>query len=141
MKVEEMFFRSPYNYDRDAISEDTGTFCADPSLADQSSKEESDINTIVRRFGISGHLPMNVQPPVYADMDALRSPQECANLFIEAREAFNRLPAAVRRRFDNAQEFVEFCSLKENQAEIDALGLGPIRENVESSGAGDKPAE
>ena len=62
-------------------------------------------------------------------------------MFIEARDAFNRLPVAVRRRFDNAQEFVDFCSRSENQAEIDALGLGPIRENEESKGAGDKPAE
>ena len=56
-KVVAPFVRSPYNYDMSAVSDETGLCCEDESLAIQSAKEDADINTIVRRFGLTGELP------------------------------------------------------------------------------------
>lgn len=137
-KGDKMFLRSAFNYDVDAVSSETGLACLDPSLADQSQKDEVDINTIVHRFGVTGHLPFAAQDPVFADVSMALTAHEAMNEWIAARDAFNRLPSAVRRRFDNAADFVAFCSDRANQKEIDELGLGPIRENVEAP-VEDKP--
>ena len=55
--MKSVFLRSSFNYDRDAASNETALECLDESKAIQSAEEESNINTIVRRFGISGELP------------------------------------------------------------------------------------
>ena len=65
MKIVEMFFRTPYNYDRDAVSHETGLVCDDPSLAVQSDADDCDINVIVRRFGLTGTMPMSGRVPQY----------------------------------------------------------------------------
>jgi len=46
-----MFIRSAFNYSVDDVSLESGLDCPDESLAIQSAEEESNINTIVRRFG------------------------------------------------------------------------------------------
>ena len=61
------FFRSPYNYDRDSVSRETGTACPEETLTQQQFKEECDINTILDRFGITGEVPTNVRQPISAD--------------------------------------------------------------------------
>ena len=52
-----VFLRTPYNYDVDEVSAETGLACFDESLTQQQFKEESDINEIVRRFGLTGQTP------------------------------------------------------------------------------------
>ena len=46
-KVPVVFLRTPYNYDTMAASNESALECLDESLAIQSAKDESDINTIV----------------------------------------------------------------------------------------------
>ena len=41
------FIRSPFNYDTDEASNETGLVCDDESLAVQSERDECDINIIV----------------------------------------------------------------------------------------------
>ena len=38
-------------------------------MAVQSQRDEADINTIVRRFGLSGELPQGVRAPTYGDFE------------------------------------------------------------------------
>ena len=57
------FMRTPYNYSMDAVSEETGLECKDPSKTVQADKDDADINTIVKRFGLGMALPQGVRLP------------------------------------------------------------------------------
>lgn len=77
----------------------------------QEFKEETDINTIVRRFGVTGQVPVSARVPLNVDFADSVDFREAMNAMVEARESFDVLPAKVRARFHNdPAEFVDFCS-------------------------------
>lgn len=118
------FVRSAYNYDQDEASVEAGLLCADESLAIQSQRDEADINTIVRRFGITGQLPVGLRLPTFGDFDEVFDFQSAQNALVEADRAFMAVPAEIRMRFGNdPQRFVEFCSDEKNLPELRKLGL------------------
>lgn len=124
MKGEKMFLRTPYNYDTMQVSDETGLKCEDPSLAQQNMKDECDINTIVRRFGLTGELPSGVRMPQYGDFTGVTDYHSALNAVIAAQDSFAQLPADVRARFGNdAASFVDFCMNEDNRAEAEKLGL------------------
>lgn len=124
MKVNPPFVRTPFNYDRDAASDASGLSCLDVSLAQQQFKDDSDINTIVRRFNLSGELPSGVSVPQYGDFLAVYDYHSAMNVVRSADAAFMAMPAHVRARFDNDPGlFVDFISDEKNRAEAEALGL------------------
>lgn len=136
-----MFVRNPYNYDADEVSEETGLKCEDESLAVQSEKDEADINTIVRRFGLTGQLPENVRMPQYGDFTGITDYQTALNTVIAADEAFMTMPAEIRQRFNHdPQEFVEFCLDANNLEEARKLGLVPAAEVKTAPAAEGAPA-
>lgn len=111
------------NDDFDDRSEKTGLACEDKSLAVQSDADDADINTIVRRFGLTGQLPQNVRVPMQDDFVEAMSFQEAQNAMIDADRSFMRMPADVRARFQNDPgQFVEFCSNPDNLEEMRKLG-------------------
>jgi phage internal scaffolding protein len=123
-QLELPFVRSPYNYDRDAASNDAGLFCAEPTLAVQSSKEECDINTIVERFGLTGELPTDVRAPRYGDFVGVSDYHSAMNAVAKANEAFDAMPWQVRLRFHgDPEEFVNFVADPANESEARKLGL------------------
>ena len=118
------FLRTPYNYDTNEVSNETGLVCADPSLTQQQFKEEADINTIVERFLKSGVLPTPVNMPQYVDYEGVFDFQSAMNVVRAADENFMRLDAKVRARFNNSpQEFLEFFANPDNTEEAVRLGL------------------
>ena len=62
-KIELPFVRSPYNYDRQAACDECCIEDFGPSMTQQSQAEEADINTIVKRFGLTGKMPDNIRVP------------------------------------------------------------------------------
>ena len=117
-------FRTGYNYDTNAVSDETGLTCDDESLAIQSAEEESNINTIVRRFGISGELPSDVAMPRSGDFTNAPDFHTAMNLVRQAQEEFLRVPAEVRARFNNDPgRFIDFVDNSENYEEAKRLGL------------------
>lgn len=121
-----MFLRSgfPFNYDTNGDGDSSGLKCEDPTLAQQSAAAEADINTIVRRFHLSGVLPQGVDVPVFQDFEGIFDYQSAMNVIRQADEGFMRMPADVRARFDNdAHRFVAFVSDDVNRAEAEKLGL------------------
>lgn len=120
-----MFRPSPEELSEQEVeSVRSGCECRDPSLAVQSQKEESDINEIVRRFGLTGKLPDNVRVPTYQDFDDVFDFQSAMNAVASATQSFMAMPADVRQRFGNdPQKFLEFCSKEENIPEMIKLGL------------------
>lgn len=133
MDVKVPKFRTAWNYDRDAASLESALVCADESLAVQSEAAEADINTIVRRFGLTGQLPQGVRPPMFGDFTQVMDYRSALDAVIAADEAFMEMPADVRKRFhDDPQEFVAFCSDEKNLEEMRKLGLAipaPVEDN------------
>ena len=116
-------FNTGYNMDRDAVSLSNGIECPEESLAVQSAEEESNINTIVRRFGISGELPNDLRMPQSGDFTGLPDFHTAMNLVRQAQEEFVRVPAEVRARFANdPQAFMNFFENPENYDEARRLG-------------------
>lgn len=123
-KISVPFLRTPYNYDRDAASNESGLSCPDESLAIQSAKDESDINTIVRRFGLTGELPGDFKMPQSGDFSGIGDYHSAMNLVLAARDEFLRVPAEVRARFDNdPSRFMSFLDDPANRDEAQMLGL------------------
>lgn len=108
--------------------------CRDDSRAIQSQRDEADINTIVKRFGVTGQLPQNVRAPTYGDFDTVMTYQDAQNAIIAANKSFMAMSADVRKRFDNdPAKFVEFCSDSKNLDEMRKLGLAKpekVKENL-----------
>ena len=118
------FLRTPYNYDRNAASDSSGLHCADRSLAKQADAVEADINTIVKRFNLTGQLPQGIRAPTYGDFGPGMDFHTAQNALRRAQEAFMAMPAEVRARFHNdPAEFVEFCSNDENAPQLAKMGL------------------
>jgi phage internal scaffolding protein len=123
--LQPVFIRTAFNYDRDQASLDSGLACHEPTKAQQQFKEDSDINVIVNRFGLTGELPTNVRMPTYEDFTGVVNDfHTAANAVRAAEEAFAAMPADVRTRFSNDPgRFVDFCSDESNRPEAEKLGL------------------
>lgn len=125
--------RGLYAYDTDQVSAETGLECLDPSLAQQHQAEDADINTIVRRFGLTGQLPQNVRPPMYGDFGDGMDYRSSLHAIMAARDSFMKMPAHVRQRFGHdPAEFVDFCSNPENLDEMRKLGLAVPKASSEA---------
>jgi phage internal scaffolding protein len=126
MKTSAVFLRTPYNYDTMQASDASALSCEDSSLAQQHARDECDINTIVRRFGLTGELPSNVRTPTYGDFSDAMDYHASLNAVRAADAAFMQLPADIRTRFNNdAGAFVDFVSDDNNRTEAEKLGLVP----------------
>lgn len=119
-----MFLRSSFNYDRDAVSNETGLECLDESKAIQSAEEDSNINTIVRRFGISGELPGGFDMPQSGDFTGIPDFHTAMNLVRKAQEEFVKVPPEIRARFGNdPAAFMRFVDDDANRDEARRMGL------------------
>lgn len=124
------FLRTPYNYDTDAASNESGLHCEDATLAQQHFKEECDINTIMAKFAVTGLLPDNPLSPQYGDFTGISDYHTALNQVIAAEDEFMSLPANIRARFENdPSQLIEFLDNAENAEE--ALKLGLIEKPVE----------
>lgn len=129
-----IFIRSPYNYDVDEASIEDALECKDASLAQQHMKDECDINTILKNFGVTGELPMTSKVPTYGDFTGVNDYHSAMNVVAQANSAFAELPAELRARFDNdPAKFVEFFNDEKNREEAIALGLVEATEVAEAS--------
>lgn len=100
-EFEDPILHAPGNYDAYDYSLSTGTANAEPSKTNQSSKNEADINTIVKNFGVTGHLPQIPLPPSLDEFAEVFDFQSAMNIQATARHSFMMLPADVRAAFGN----------------------------------------
>lgn len=130
------FFRTGYNYNRDAASDEAGLACLDPSLTQQQFAEDADINVIVRRFNLTGTMPENLRMPDYGDFAGVNNLQDALNIARQAREQFMLIPPEVRAEFNNDPHvFMEAVHDERNLPRLRELGLAkplglPDQENA-----------
>ena len=135
------FIRNPYNYDMNKASDESGLKCLDKTRTQQHHKDECDINTIVRRFALTGQLPDNIRIPKYGDFDVVNDYHSAMNAVATANEAFDALPAAIRTKFQNDPgAFVDFCSDEANREELIKMGLIERKPEPPTPPSSDAPA-
>jgi phage internal scaffolding protein len=118
------FVRNPYNYDMALVSQETGLYCEDPSLAQQHMRDECDINMIVERFGVTGQLPVKAIEPSYGDFSGVTDYHTALNKIKSAEAEFMALPAKLRAKFDHdPNALLNFLENEANRNEAIELGL------------------
>lgn len=95
------------------------------SKTDQSFKDDCDINEVVRKFQKTGQIShLNKKQGVYADVSQIPDLMTASQQIRDAEDAFNALPATVRRKFrNNPEEMIEFLRDPQNEQEAIKLGL------------------
>lgn len=107
----------------EALGQMTAVSTSD-DLTVQAYKDETDINVMMRRFKVTGQLPVNAQEARYGDFSSPVDFQEALNRVIAARSEFDRLPADLRDRFGNdPARLLAFLSDERNADEAVKLGL------------------
>lgn len=119
------FVRSAFNYNGDKVSEETGLRCLDATRTQQQFAEESDINTIVRKFGLTGELPEPGHMPQSGDFtETVNDYQTALHMVIAADRAFMEFPAELRDRFHNDPgRMIKFIEDDKNRDEARKLGI------------------
>lgn len=101
-------------------------FPPEEDLTIQAFKDETDINVMLRRFGLTGQLSVAAQQPFYGDFTAVGDYQSALDRVRAAGEGFDALPPKVRARFANdPAELIGFMQDPANEAEARELGLIP----------------
>jgi len=119
-----MELRQPYKYDRDELSKRTAFRSVGPTRTQQNFKEECDINTIMRKFAVTGQIAPPSRLPQYGDFTGVTDYKSALEAVMAASEAFYDLPAAVRSFFANdPAAFVDFCGDESNRDKAIELGL------------------
>jgi len=116
--------KNPITYDRDKNSNLAKFVFTRPTRTQQSFRDECDINTILKRFNVTGQLPAGSVQPQYGDFSGITDYQSALNAVMAAQDSFLQLPAKVRAKFDNDPAlFVDWASNEANRDEMKALGL------------------
>jgi len=117
--------RGAFSYDPDVVSRETALSIDEAeSVVQQQFAEECDINTIVKRFGVTGELPNGVAMPVSGDFTGVSDFHSAMNMVRQAQEASMELPGDIRERFANdPAKVIAFLENPENRDEAVKLGI------------------
>lgn len=135
--------RAPRTYDRDAasdaarldfrvIDEETGELVMGKSMTQQQFAKEADINEIVRRFGLTGQIPDGIGAPQSGDFTGITDFTEAMRQVRNAQEAFDKLPATTRSRFNNDPGLM-LAFLHDETNRDEAMKLGMLRKPPEKT--------
>jgi len=131
-----------------ALSEETGVDTGDESVVQQQFREETDVNTIMRRFGVTGSAPAPVPGAMYVDLTDISDFDSVSDVVDRARAGFAVLPAEVRESFRNdPNELAKFVSqasyreLQERGFVVPGLPVPEVPAPQGSPAAAPSPAE
>lgn len=113
----------------------------EPSLTQQHFAEECDINNIVEKYMITGILgdPLGEGSclPQYVDCTTVEDFHAAQTIIAHASQAFDLLPASLRKRFNNdPAQLLAFLEDESNREEAVKLGLVDHKEPDLQSGHG-----
>ena len=96
------------------------------SVVEGHHKNEVDINSIMRKYRVTGFLESNASEGQYGDFTDACDFHTMKNRIIEAESDFARLPAHLRTRFNNDPgQLLSFLDDPQNLSEAQELGLCP----------------
>lgn len=122
-----MSLRTARNFNALRSTLSSGTVNDKPSKTVQSDFDQTDINLLVRRFGITGDITANRRVPLDVDFAEVVDFQSAMNQIRAAQENFADLPSSTRKYFSNDPgEFLRFMSDPGNVSEAVRLGLGTL---------------
>lgn len=109
--------------DRKRVKQHVG----DGSLVQRSSKDECDINLIMKKYEKSRILThVNKYAGEYGDFSNVPDYKTGLERVMEADAMFMSLPASIRDRFNNDPgKFIEFATNADNIGEMRSMGLAP----------------
>ena len=98
-----------------------------PTQTDESQKEQTDINNILKRYLKTGQLSHAInENPQFGDFSEPLDYQAAMQTVATAQQQFELLPAHQRERFNNnPQKMLEFLADENNRAEAIKLGILP----------------
>lgn len=105
-----------------------GVTFTEPSLSQQHFKDECDINNIMAKYAKTGvwgdpNNPSTTQP-MFDDFSTAEDFHSAQNFLAQAGQAFEALPAYLRKRFENdPAELLAFLDDESNREEAERLGL------------------
>lgn len=98
--------------------------CKDASLTQQQFADEADINVMMARFGVTGHMPSSIRMPTYGDFSGVGDYRSAMDVVVRAQNEFMTLPADMRARFGNdPHQLIAFLENPSNAEEARKLGL------------------
>lgn len=95
------FFKTPWNHDTTYEAMRSGTVNLEPTKTQQHQAEETNINVIMKKFGVTGVLPIARLPPSFMDVPDGLDAATARRMLMEGEEAFYQLPAEIRETFGN----------------------------------------
>lgn len=99
-------------------------FTGERSKTKQNFKKECDVNHILERFHRTGLLPNMVKKnPKYGDFSSLPDYRESLDKVSKAKEQFDALTIKMKRKFKNIEGFLEYVNDKNNEKELQDLGI------------------
>ena len=119
-------WRHQYDWKRDAEERALSDIdCKDESLAQQQYKDETDLNVLLGRYGITELPPVPaVDPRFYGDLSDVPDLRTMLEIRERAMWDFNALPTKLRARFGNdPAQLWEFVNDPDNVDEAVKLGL------------------
>lgn len=132
--------RQARGYDSDAASAAARTPGGGKLITRQEFAEESDINFMLKKFGVGAQMPAPRKPPEYGDFSEVHDFETAMQRIREAEQTFLTLPADVREDFDNnPAELLTFVHDDANYEEAAEMGLVPKLKAPETPPAGQEP--
>lgn len=113
------------SYDAAAVSDGTATRTGAESVVQQQFVDEVDVNSIVRRFGMTREMPFGSAEGVFGDFTGLSDFDAVRAKVVDAEARFMRLPADVREKFGNDPANLIRATQTLSSAEFGALFKGP----------------
>lgn len=121
------------DYDPRAHSDAHAVETGRDTLVQQQFREEVNINTIVRRFGLTGELPGGREDGMFGDFTGIEDLSSAIERVDEVRRRFQGLDPLVRERFANdpLRMYRELASLTDEELVAATSVEAPKEEAVE----------
>lgn len=137
----EVFIRTPYNYDTDEVSVETGLSCPEPTLTKQEFAEQCDPNFVIQQHLRGIDIPASALQPFYGDFTGVPDYHTALNIVTEAKASFDALDARIRSRFDNDPgKFLAFVNDPANEQSLIEMGFALPRESEPSPTPAPQPS-
>ncbi|CCH66320.1 hypothetical protein RINTHH_1650 [Richelia intracellularis HH01] len=127
--------RTPYNYDRNAVSQDTALVCSEDTLTQQNFKEDADLNIMLRKYGVA---PVSEPNWEEVDFSNIGSYHDAMNAIVAAQEQFDALPAEERVKHDNDPgKFMDYWNQRIVEAEKAKIAEAKAAKKAEANSSVD----